>query len=105
MKKVFRKFRAADVDQSRTLKSDVYQACVLWKLKSVSDVHRRLEHIDKQKSLLERERKSMVERGEKQAEQHERLAMWEAAHFCSCLKCIGLGFDVTEASRLNAYAY
>ena len=41
MKRAFFKLRAANVDQQRTLKSDVFQACVLWNLKTVTDVHRR----------------------------------------------------------------
>ena len=36
MKRAFFKLRAANVDQKRTLKSDVFQACcVLWNLKTV----------------------------------------------------------------------
>ena len=82
MKRAFFKLRAADVDQQRTLKRDVFQACVLWNLKTVDDVHRRLDVLAKQSRSLERERKSIIDRGEHHAMIAERLAMWEAERHC-----------------------
>ena len=82
MKRAFFKLRAADVDQQRTLKSDVFQACVLWNLKTVDDVHRRLDVLAKQSRSLERERKSIIDREEHHAMIAERLAMWEAERHC-----------------------
>ena len=52
MKRAFFKLRAANVDQQRTLKSDVFQACSLWNLKTVTDVHRHLEYTSKEKARL-----------------------------------------------------
>ena len=50
----------------------------MWNLKTVDDVHRRLDVLAKQSRSLERERKSIIDRGEHSAMIAERLAMWEA---------------------------
>ena len=82
MKRAFYKLRAANVDQQRTLKSDVFQACSLWNLKTVTDVHRHLEYTSKEKARLKELEKSIVARGEQHAMIAERLAMWEAERHC-----------------------
>ena len=82
MKRAFFKLRAANVDQQRTLKSDAFQACSLWNLKTVTDVHRHLEYTSKEKARLKELEKSIVARGEQHAMIAERLAMWEAERHC-----------------------
>ena len=70
--------RAKNIGKNRTEKHDLAYAAALWKIHSVSALHKKLASIEKEKVRLESLEKSIVQRGEHQAMLTERLAMWEA---------------------------